>query len=249
MKLRVAVRMSSRDADDTIKQRSGWLIPLAVFAAIALLSALFLLFYLAPTPTSFIEEHQSPTSRTDPVRISVGGLSLVIPANYLLYASARQGGDRKQVALFAKFPDFDGYSDWESGAFSSNGQSSPIVYMLIREEPFNLSEQERLGRIYLTYVTDPAGKPAPFGLTQFVFRDDSAYHHEDLFVGVMRGHSIVMRCERLSPEDSNPSCLRDTPLSRRVALSYRFKRTQLASWRDIAAGVGALVHSFIVHAR
>ena len=241
--------MSSRDADDTVKQRSGWLIPLAVFAVTAVLSALFLLFYLAPTPTSFIEEHQAPTSRTDPVMISIGGTPLEIPANYMLYASARQGGERKQVELFAKLPDFDGYSDWESRAFNSNGQSSPIVYLLIREEQFNLSEEDRLKRIYLTYVANPSGTPAQFGLTQFVFRDDSAYHHEDLFVGIWQGHSVVMRCERFSPEDSNPSCLRDMPLSKHVVVSYRFKRTHLGDWQDIAAGAAGLVHSFVAHAR
>ena len=233
-----------RNAEDTVKQRSGWLIPLAVFVVTAVLSALFLLFYLAPTPTSFIEEHQSPTTRTEPVQISVGGLSLDVPANYLLYARARRGGQMKQVEIFAKFPDFHGYSDWESQTFNGNGPDSPIIYMLIREEPFNLEEDERLKRIYLNYVADPEGKPGPFDLTEFMFRDDSGYRGEDLFVGDVRGHPVVMRCVRFSPEVPSPSCLRDVRLSGGVALSYRFKRAQLANWRDIAAGVSGLVRSF-----
>jgi hypothetical protein len=241
--------MTSRDhnAEDTVKQRSGWLIPLAVFVVTAVLSALFLLFYLAPTPTSFIEEHQSPTSRTDSVHTSIGGLSLDIPANYLLYASARQGGERKQVELFAKFPDFHGYSDWESQSFSGNSPDSPIIYMLIRNEPFNLSEEERLKRIYLGYVADPQGKRGPFGLTQFSFRDDSGYRREDLFVGEVRNRPIVMRCVRYSPEVPSPSCLRDVRLSSTVVLSYRFKRAHLASWNEIADGVGGLIRSFLAN--
>jgi len=238
--------MTSRDrnAEDTVKQRSGWLIPLAVFVVTAVLSALFLLFYLAPTPTSFIEEHQSPTSRTDPVHVSIGGLSLDIPANFLLYASARRGGARNHIELFAKFPDFHGYSDWESQTFNGNGPDSPIIYMLVREEPFTLDEEERLKRIYLNYVADPEGKPGPFDLTEYMFRDDSGYRREDLFVGDVQGHPVVMRCGRFSQDVPSPSCLRDVRLSNAVVLSYRFKRAHLASWRDIAAGVSGLVRSF-----
>jgi hypothetical protein len=239
--------MSSRGGsrEDTVKQRSGWLIPLAVFAVTAVLSALFLLFYLAPTPTSFIEEHQSPTSRTDVVHLSIGGLSFEIPANYILYASARQGGPRKQIDLFAKFPDFHGYSDWQSGTFNGNGADSPIIYMLVRDESFNIGEEERLKRVYLNYVADPQGRPGPFGLTQYFFRDDSGYRHEDLFVGQSKGQTIVMRCVRFSPEVASPSCLRDARLSNGVALSYRFKRAHLADWRDIGDGVTKLIRSFI----
>jgi hypothetical protein len=243
--------MSSRssDSDDGVKQRSGWLIPLAVFVVTAVLSLMFLLLYLAPTPTSFIEEHQSPTSRTDPVRISIDGRTFVIPANYLLYASARQGGELKHVDLFARFPDFHGYSDWDSQTFNGNAADSPIIYMLIRDEPFNLGEQQRLQRIYLSYVADPEGKPGPFGLTQYLFREDSGYKREDLFVGQIKNRTIVIRCVRFSQDDPSPSCLRDVQLSRSVALSYRFKRAHLADWHEIADGVDGLVASFMQKAK
>src|SRR5579862_5888343 len=95
-----------QDFDDTIRQRSGWIIPIGVFAITALLSAMMLLFYLAPTPASFIEEHPAPTSRADLVSLSVNGIKLTIPANYILYKSARQGGPRKDVALVTTYPDF-----------------------------------------------------------------------------------------------------------------------------------------------
>lgn len=236
--------MGNRDTDDTVRQHSGWLIPLAVFVATAVLSALFLLFYLAPTPSSFIEEHQAPTSRSDIVHLTVGDLSFAVPANYLLYASARQGGVRRQVQLFAQFPDFNGYSDFQSQTFNSNGADSPIVYMLIREEPYVLSEGQRLKRVYIAYVADGTGKPGPFGLTEYTFREDSAYRGEDLFVGGDGTDPVVMRCVRMSPEVPSPSCLRDVPLSKGVALTYRFKRAQLPNWREIAAGTAKLAASF-----
>jgi hypothetical protein len=244
--VRAAASMSHRDDDygDAVKQRSGWLIPIAVFVVTAAMSALFLLYYLAPPPDSFIEEHPSPTSRSTPIAVSVNGTSFAIPANYLIYSSARSGGKRKDLSLWAMLPSFQGFSDWESSTFASNAADSPIVYMLIREDPYNIGEKERLERIYLNYVVDPIGKPGPFGLTEYTFRDDSGYRREDLFVGQSDKGLVVLRCVRLSQEVPSPSCLRDERLAKGVALSYRFKRTHLADWRDIAAGVDTLIASF-----
>ena len=49
------------DDDETIRKRSGWLIPLAVFLVTFALSALFLLIYLAPSAPSLFQEQVSPT--------------------------------------------------------------------------------------------------------------------------------------------------------------------------------------------
>jgi hypothetical protein len=238
----------SDNFDDTIRRRSGWLIPVGVFAVTAVLSAMVLLFYLAPTPASFIEEHPAPTSRTDPIRITVSGIAFTIPANYILYKSARQGGARKEVALATILPDFKGYSDWESATFAGDAADSPVIYLLIREEPLNLSEAERLQRIYMNFVSDTSGKPGPFDLTEYEFRDDSGYHREDLFVGGTADKPVVLRCDRFSQQVHSPFCLREMMVKRGVAVSYRFKRAHLADWRAIADGIDTLVRSFRAHA-
>ncbi|HEY8948925.1 MAG TPA: hypothetical protein VIM56_08595 [Rhizomicrobium sp.] len=234
------------DTDQDVKQRSGWLIPIAVFVVTAGLSALFLLYYLVPAPTSFIEEHVAPTSRTDPVAITINGTKFSIPANYIMFARARQGGALKEAQLFTALPDFQGYSEWHASSFSGNAADSPVIFLLLREEQFKISEAERLQRIYMTYVTDPAGKPGPFGLIQYVFRDDSGYHGEDLFVGQMDGKPVVLRCVRFSQQVPSPSCLRDQRIGSGVTLSYRFKRANLGRWQEIAQGVDKLIVSFRV---
>jgi hypothetical protein len=237
----------SRAGDDYekgAKGHSGWLIPMAVFLMTAALSALVLLYYLAPAPTSFIGERPAPTSGTAPVALTVGGLTFTVPANYLVYRSTRQGGEREEVALFAALPDLRGYRESDAHSFTGNPQDSPVIYMLIREEPVNLTEAEKLQRIYLAYVGNPKGEPGPFGLTQYAFRDDSGYRGEDLLVGHLDGRLVVLRCVRLSERVPSPSCLRDLRLAKHVGLSYRFKRAQLSRWREIAAGVDRLIRSF-----
>jgi hypothetical protein len=237
--------MSGEKYQTEVRGHSGWLIPLGVFIVTAALSVLVLVYYLAPTPAYFIEQRPSPTSSTDRVTFTVRGREFTVPANYFEYRGARQGGPQKDVALFAALPDFHGFTDAEAHAFLVTAADSPVVYMLLGDERFDISEAERLQRIYLDYVVDPQGKAGPFGLMQYQFRGDSGYRDEDLFVGQLGKHVVVFRCDRASARGPSPSCLRDERLPHHLSLSYRFKRTQLSRWQDIAAGVDALMHRFM----
>ncbi len=251
----LSTRMNQgQDFDDTIRQRSGWLIPIGVFAVTALLMTMILVYYVGlnyfgSNLASLIEEHPAPTSRADPVSLSVSGIRMTIPANYILYKSARQGGPRSEIKLITTFPEFRGYSDWDSQSFNNNAADSPVIYVLIRQEPLDLSEAERLRRIYMNFVADPAGKPGPYDLTEYAFRDDSGYHNEDLFVGGPPEKPIVLHCDRLSQQVHIPSCLREMSLKRGVVVTYRFKRTHLEDWKEIADGVSQLIQSFRARAK
>jgi len=236
--------MTYSDTDGTIRKRSGWLIPLAVFVVTVALSALVLVYYLAPSPQTFVNEQPAPISDQTPVALRVHGLKLWVPANYIQFASVRQGGARRDVALVAILPDLAGWSNGEAAAFADNTADSPVVYLLIRDEEVNRSEADRLARIYLNYVTDQKGVPGPFGLTQYTFREDSGYRNEDLFVGQSATGPVILRCVRFSPQVPSPSCLRDTPIGRKTALSYRFKRAHLARWREIGDSVAGLIVAF-----
>jgi hypothetical protein len=230
--------------DDTIRQRSGWLIPLGVFLVTALLTALILLIYVVPAPPPFFEEQVNPTSRTDIVHLKVHGHSFYVPANYLEYKSARQGGDHTEVKLFAMLPDLDGYSAWEANTFASNATDSPIVYVLVHYEPANFSDADRLQRIYMPYIVNPKEAMGPFGLTQYAFRDDSGYRGNDLFVGQTERGPMVIRCVRFSQLVTNPDCFREVPIAHDLALQYRFKRAHLARWHEIGDGIERLVQSW-----
>jgi hypothetical protein len=241
---RVEMAMTYSDSDGLIRKRSGWMIPLGVFLVTLALSALLLIYYLAPSAPNFLEEQVSPTSRSDLVALRVHGLKLWIPANYLQYASNRRGGAFKDVSMFALLPDLAGWSDRAAATFSGNTADSPVVYLLIRDEKLNLTEADRLARIYMAYVADSKGKAGPFGLTQYTFRDDTGYRNEDLFVGQTPTGPQLLRCVRFSPRVPSPSCLRDTPIAHNVALSYRFKRAHLAEWRQIGQAIGHLIVRF-----
>jgi hypothetical protein len=232
------------DDDETIRKRSAWLIPLGVFLVTFALSALFLLIYLAPNAPGLFEEQVSPTSRSDIITLKVSGHRLYIPANYLEYESARQGGDRREIALYALPPEMSGWSNWEAQSFTDNSAASPVVEMRIRQDNLNLSEADRFQRVYMGYILNPRGREGPFGLRQYAFRGDSGYHNEDLFVGESDTGLLLMRCVRRGPDVTSPNCVRDMPVARGVSLFYRFKRAHLAKWREIGKGVDKLIAMF-----
>jgi len=234
----------SDSADDTVRKRSGWLIPLAVLAVTVILSAFFLLYYLFPTPPPLFAEQQSPTSDTTPVELEIGGLKLWIPANYMEFESTRHGGRRREAPLFAILPDLSGWSNWNGSDFDDNSPKSPVVYMPIREDKVNLSETDRMQRIYLAYITDPKGQPGPFGLTQYNFRIDSGYRNEDLFAANTDGGLMLLHCAKLSPDTPSPNCWRDYRIGKGVSVTYRFKRAKLAHWHEIADNVAKLMTAF-----
>jgi len=234
----------SFDDDETVRKRSAWLLPLGVFVITFVLSAMFLLLYLAPSAPSLFEEQVTPTSRTDPIRLTVRGQKFDIPAKYLMYASARQGGERHELELFALVPDMTGWSNWNADSFTNNSPDSPVIYLTIRAESIGFTEAERFKRVYLGYLANPRGAPGPYGLTQFAFRPDSGYRDEDLFVGQTAKGLMVLRCVRVSAEVPSPNCLRDTLISQDISLTYRFKRAHLGEWREIGDGVDKLIASF-----
>jgi hypothetical protein len=238
----------NRSGDDfggPAKQHSGWLIPLAVFFVTACLSALVLAYYFAPASPGLAEERSAPTDATRDIALVLGPTRFRIPANYLPIASQRRGGAMNDLTLIAMLPDLKGYTLDAAPDLTINGPDSRVIGIMLKTGPTVLPEGDRLERIYMGQVVDPKGEPGPYGLRQYVFRADSGYHDQDLFVGASEAGTAVLLCTKLAPDVISPGCLRDIPLGGGLSLSYRFKRGQLAQWRTIDAGVRARIASFV----
>jgi len=227
------------------RERSGWLIPLAVFLVTAVLTGLVLLYYLSPTPSELIEEQAAPTDSTTPVALNVGSRHFHIPANYIPYASARKGGALTELKLQALLPDLQGYSTGDAQEFNSDAADSRVVKLRIRAEPTTLPESDRLNRVYLPQVANRDGAAGSDGLTHYTFRPDTGYRNKDLFLGQTDKGPMALLCEQPAEDVVAPICRRDMLLAPGVALNYFFKRTHLANWREIDTGVRALIASFM----
>ena len=56
------------------REYSGWLIPLAVFVVTAILSALFLAYYFAPSPQQLTRTRPAPTDSGELIMLSIAGI-------------------------------------------------------------------------------------------------------------------------------------------------------------------------------
>ena len=230
------------NGSDDVHQHSGWWFPAVILLAIAVLSGFFLLYDLRPGMTP------KGVGRTDdmaPVHLSLGGVPLVVPANYLDSRNARAGGAQDAVTLSALLPDMRGYSSAQSRLFAGNAVDSPVVRLQFKANERAMSAAERLERIYGPYLVDAKGKDGGFGLTQYAFRPDSGYGRSDLFAGSEGGRTLLFLCERADPELASPNCLvTGETVAANVGFSWRFKRAYLARWQEIAGGVDMLLARF-----
>jgi len=227
------------------KKRSGWLIPIAVFVVTAALSALVLAYYIAPTPPALVAEQPAPTDSGKLVPLRIGNAGFHIPANYILFASARKGGTFKHLALAALLPDLAGYTLSTAQEFNDNSPDSRVVNFTIKDEKLAVTGHQRLTRVFMPQIANPDGTPAPDGLMLYTFKPQSGYRNEDLFVGEGDGGPILLRCTRVATDIPAPNCRTDLALASGMTLTYHFKRAQLPHWRAIDTGIRALSGAFM----
>lgn len=230
------------NGSEDVHQHSGWWFPAVILIAIAVLSGVFLLYDLRPGMSL---KGVGRTGDVVPVRLSVSGMALVVPANYLDSRTARQGGDQDAVTMSALIPDMRGYSPADAGLFAGNAVDSPVVHLQFKAGEKELTADERLQRIYGPYLASTVGKPGGYGLTQYAFRPDSGYGRSDLFAGEEGGRTLLFLCERADPELASPNCLvTGQTMAANAGFSWRFKRAYLARWQEIAGGVDHLLVRF-----
>jgi hypothetical protein len=230
------------DRPEDVHQHSGWWLPVAILLAILVLGAGFLLYALRPG----MGPGGGRTSDSARLTLTVRGLRLEVPANYLDNRSLRSGSEQDVLTLSALLPDLRGYSPADAALFQGNAPDSAVVHLLFKGDENDLNAEGRLERIYRPYIADPAGRPGDYGLTHYEFRADSGYGREDLFAGSVHGRLVLFLCERADAELASPNCLATgRPVAKNLGLSYRFKRAHLARWQQIATGMDGLMARFL----
>jgi hypothetical protein len=230
------------------RQLSGWLIPLAVFAVTAAISAVILVYYFAPGPRQFSGNRPAPTDSSNLVMLSLGNTSFHVPSNYILFPTQRSGGTQEELSLIALLPELQGYTLSNAQEFNSNAPDSRVVNMVIRVARVTLTDTERFTRVYRPLLATPEGTETEFGATRYTFRAGSGYRDEELYVGQNESGVTLIRCTRPTENVPSPSCIGDVALNGGLTVTYRFKRAYIEQWREIMSGVGALIGAFMVKA-
>jgi hypothetical protein len=169
--------------------------------------------------------------------VSVGGTLFNAPTPAIRWKIQRHSGPQERVDLSFIFPSLESPEvPKHISADTVEEKVQPIdrIFLSISAHHDTLAPDTRLRTIYPRYL-EQAATPVDDGLTMRPFRDASPYANEDLFVA--GAPNLSARCTR---DGVTPGmCLSE----RRVDgadLTFRFPRSWLAQWRDVADAMDRL---------
>jgi hypothetical protein len=169
--------------------------------------------------------------------VSIGGTLFNVPTVAVRMKIQRHSGPQERVDLSFAFPSLEAPDAPKHVSVDTIEEAvQPIdrVFLSISAHHDALTPEERLRTIYPRYL-EQTSTPGRDGLTVRAFRDGSPYSNEDLFLANTPG--LDARCTR---DAATPGmCLSE----RRVEgadLTFRFPRSWLAQWRDVANAMDRL---------
>jgi len=176
-----------------------------------------------------------PTWGTDPARgperipVSVGGTLFNVPSAAIRRKIQRHSGPQERVDLAFTFPSLEPpEAPKHVSADTAEEQPQPIdrIFVSIAAHRDTLAPDMRLRTIYPRYLEQAS---TTGGLTMRAFREGSPYSGEDLFTS--GNPALSARCSR---DAATPGmCLTERRIEG-ADLTFRFPRSWLSQWRDVA---------------
>jgi len=207
------------------------MVPVMVGCAVAAGAIALVAYLLWPT--------WGPDASSAPARlpVSIGATLFNVPTEAIRMKIQRHSGPQERVDLSFDFPSLEPpAAPKHVGAEVVEEAVQPIdrIFLSIAAHHDMLAPETRLRTIYPRYL-EPSSTPGPDGLTIRAFREGTPYGGEDLVLA--NTPNLGARCTR---DASTPGmCLSE----RRVDgadLTFRFPRSWLAQWRDVADAMDRL---------
>ena len=211
--------------------RRDHMIPFVLAGALAAGAIALVAYLLWPT--------WGPDRSSGPARlpVSIGATIFNVPTAAIRRKIQRHSGPQERVDLSFVFPSLeppDAPKHVSADTIEEKVQPIDRIFVSISAHHDALAPDARVRTIYRRYLAQ-AATPVDDGLTMRAFRDGSPYANEDLFSATTP--SLDARCSRdgLTPG----MCLSE----RRVDgadLTFRFPRSWLSQWRDVANAMDRL---------
>jgi hypothetical protein len=218
-------------ARNSRKDPRGHLVPI-VLAGLFTAGAIALVAYLL-WPTWGAEASSNPAR----LPVSIGGTLFNVPTMAVRMKIQRHSGPQERVDLNFAFPSLEAPAAPKHVSVDTVEEAvQPIdrIFLSISAHHDALAPEARLQTIYPRYLERTA-TPGQDGLTVRAFRDGSPYSNEDLFLANAPG--LDARCTR---DAATPGmCLSERRLEG-ADLTFRFPRSWLARWRDVANAMDRL---------
>jgi hypothetical protein len=209
----------------------GHIVPIAVAGVLAVTAVTLVAYLLWPTWTP--EDPSTPVL----LPVSVGGTLFNVPTAAVRMKIQRHSGAQERVDLSFNFPSLEppGPPKHLSGDAAEEAlQPIDRIFLSINAHHDAMPPETRVRTIYPRYLEEQS-RPGPDGLTIQAFRDSTPYGHEDLFFA--NEPNLTARCSR---DAATPGmCLSERRLAG-ADLTFRFPRSWLSSWREVAGAMDRL---------
>lgn len=180
--------------------------------------------------------HATASNGPSRLPITVGGMLFNVPADAIRMSLQRRSGPQERIDLAFAYPQLTPPPP-QRHVTADSVDSTPVAIdrilltVAVRGED---SPEERIKTIYPRYLErQPTMKN---GLVATAFLESSPYRGEDLFTADMP--AFAARCTR---DDLTPGiCLSQRRLDA-VDLTFRFPRSWLGQWRDVADAMDHLI--------
>ncbi|MDD1532669.1 MULTISPECIES: hypothetical protein [unclassified Bradyrhizobium] len=173
----------------------------------------------------------------DKLPVSVGGTLFNLPVNAIRMKIQRHSGPQERIDLDFLYPSLEppgAPKHVTAETVEAAVRSIDRIFLSIAAHHDALSPEQRTTTIYPRYLDQAAAQPAD-GLTMRMFRSDTPYGSEDLYSAARP--ALTARCTR---DGATPGmCLSE----RRVGgadLTFRFPRSWLSHWHDVADAMDRL---------
>jgi len=209
----------------------GHLIPVVLGCAVAAGAIAVVAYLLWPTWGS--DASSSPAR----LPVSIGATLFNVPTMAIRMKIQRHSGPQERLDLSFAFPSLqvpNAQTHVSADTVEEAVQPIDRIFLSIATHHETLAPETRLRTIYLRYL-EQASAPVQDGLTMRAFRDGTPYSNEDLFLA--NTPNLNARCTR---DAATPGmCLSERRIDG-ADLTFRFPRSWLGQWRDVANAMDRL---------
>jgi hypothetical protein len=214
------------------ERRRSHMIPIMLGCALAAGAIALVAYLLWPT---WGHDASSAPAR---LPVSIGATLFNVPTTAIRMKIQRHSGPQERVDLAFAFPSLeppDAPKHVSADTVEEAVQPIDRIFLSIAAHHDTLAPDTRVRTIYPRYL-EQASTPGEDGLTMRAFRDGTPYSNEDLFFA--NTPNLNARCSR---NGATPGmCLSERRIDG-ADLTFRFPRSWLAQWRDVANAMDRLM--------
>ncbi len=222
---------SSQIARGLRRRHRSHIVPIAVAGGLAVGAIALIGYLLWPT--------WGTDTTSDPARlpVSIGATLFNIPPMAMRMKIQRHSGPQERVDLSFDYPSLkppEGIKRVSADAAEEAMHPIDRIFLSIAAHHDSMAPEVRVNSIYPRYL-EAASRSGQDGLTMRAFRDGTPYSGEDLFFA--DSPALTARCTRDS--ETPGMCLSERRIES-ADLTFRFPRSWLARWRDVATAIDRL---------